>query len=326
MRRILIATLIFLCLCLDSSKVQAQADPINEIIQRVNALRAVYGRPAYQVDYALMYAAQVHAEWGLANNDFGHAGPDGSMPDERARAAGYGEGQESFAVENVHFGTASLNTPEFVVTMWQSDWGHLSAMISADYEHIGVGFAEANGFSYYVMMAGWVGAKASAGEPQGQENPTIDTPASNPFVISEPEASGAIYHEVQPGQAAWTIAAQYGIELAELFALNNLTENSILHPGDMLVIQPPDPPTSTPPSTPTSTSTMIRSTLTPTHTPAPVQAAEVNMESEVLTAQNQGNISNNSTRSNVRSVSLAAGLGLILSVSVIMVIRLRKRS
>jgi len=56
----LISTLVFLCFLLDSSVTQAQADPVNEIIQSVNALRAAYGVPEYQVDYALMYAAQTH--------------------------------------------------------------------------------------------------------------------------------------------------------------------------------------------------------------------------------------------------------------------------
>ena len=212
MRRILIFLLIFLDLLLDSSVTQAQADPVNEIIQRVNALRAAYGVPEYQVDYALMYAAQTQADWGLENNHFGHDGPGGSMPDDRAKAAGYGSGENSFAIENVAVGTASLNTPELVVTMWQNDWGHLNAMISADYEHIGVGFAEANGFSYYVMMVGWVGTKASSGDTQDQEIPVIDT-SSGPFVMSEPDEFGAIYHEVQSGQTAWTIAAKYGIRI-----------------------------------------------------------------------------------------------------------------
>jgi len=319
MHRMLISTLIFLILLLDSSVTQAQADPANEIIQRVNALRAAYGVPGYQVDYALMYAAQKQANWGLENNHFGHDGPGGSSPDDRAKAAGYGSGENSFAIENVAFGTASLNMPELVVTMWQNDWGHLNAMISADYEHIGVGFAEANGFSYYVMMVGWVGTKKSSGDTQDQEISVIDT-SSGQFLMSQPDESGAIYHEVQSGQAAWTIAAKYGIELAELFELNNLTEYSILHTGDVLLIRPPDPPTSTPTSIPTT----IRSTDIPTKTSIPVQATEVYVESDTLADQNQDDVSNNLSRSNLYSVSLVVGLGLALLLSVIIVIRLRK--
>jgi LysM repeat protein len=316
MRRKLISALLFLCFLVDSSVAQAQADPVNELIQRVNALRAVYGVPEYQVDYALMYAAQTQASWGLENNHFGHDGPGGSTPDDRAKAAGYGSGENSFAIENVAAGTASLNTPELVVTMWQGDWGHLNAMISADYEHIGVGFAEANGFSYYVMMVGWVGAKASSRDTQVQDIPVEDT-SSGPFVVSEPDEFGAIYHEVQSGQTAWTIAAKYGIELAELFELNNLTDDSILHPGDVLMIRPPDPPTSTP--------TYLKPTDVPTKTSTPVQATEVAIESVTPTDQNQEDVSKDLARLNMNSEWLVVGVGLALLASVIIAIRLRRQ-
>lgn len=324
MRRTLISTLVFLCLLLDRSITQAQADPVNELIQRVNALRTAYGVPEYQVDYALMYAAQAQASWGIENNHFGHDGPGGSTPDDRAKAAGYGSGENSFAIENVAAGTASLNTPELVVTMWQNDWGHLNAMISADYEHIGVGFAEANGFSYYVMMVGWVGTKASSGDTQDQEIPVVDT-SSRPFVVSEPDEFGAIYHEVQPGQTAWTIAAKYGIQLAKLFELNNLTEDSILHPGDVLMIRPPDPPTSTPTIHPTIPPTAVHPTNIPTEAHTPVQATEVSIMSETPTDHNREGVSNEIARSNLDSVSLIVGLGLALLVIVIIAIRLRKQ-
>ncbi len=56
---------------------------------------------------------------------------------------------------------------------------------------------------------------------------------------------------MQPGQSAWTIAAHYGIDLVELFALNNLIETSILQPGDVLLVRPPQPATSTPSPAPT---------------------------------------------------------------------------
>jgi hypothetical protein len=215
--------------------------------------------------------------------------------------------------------------------MWQNDWGHLNAMISADYEHIGVGFAEVNGFSYYVMMVGWVGTKASSRDTQDPENPVIKLP-SEPFEMSEPDEFGAIYHEVRSGQTAWTIAAKYGIQLAQLFELNNLTADSILHPGDVLMIRPPDPPTSTPASAPTSTPTNV-----PTSTPSPLhltdipiqislsgQVTEAAIETDTLSDQKKEDVSNEIARSNVNSVPLVIGVGLVLLASVILVIRLRR--
>jgi LysM repeat protein len=242
MRRLIIHFLLACCCLFAFSTAQALNDPASEIIYRVNALRAQYGVPAYQVDPILMAVAQAQASWSAVNNHMGHDGPGGSSPDDRAQAAGYGGGNRSFAIENVASGTASLNTPELVVTMWQGDWGHLNAMISPDYEDIGVGFAEANEFSWYVMMVGWVDESESSRNTASQETPAAYIPHV-PFEINEPDENGATFHEVQIGQTAWTIAAKYGIELADLLELNNLTEDSVLHPGDKLLIRPPDLPT-----------------------------------------------------------------------------------
>lgn len=57
-------------------------------------------------------------------------------------------------------------------------------------------------------------------------------------------------HVVREGETAWTIAARYRLTLDEMLWLNGLTEESILHPGDEVVIrllpgQAP-PPTPTP--------------------------------------------------------------------------------
>lgn len=247
MHRWLIPFFTFLCLLAIAPDGQAQGDPASEIILLVNQLRVSRGVPAYQVDAALSLAAQAQASWSAANNHIGHDGPGGSSPNDRARAAGYGNGAKTFAVENVASGTASLNTPAFVVSMWQGDWVHLAAMVSPKYEHIGVGYAEAGDNSWYVMMVGWVEEDGSAGEPpQAQETPAGALPGSYPFVISTPDENGAIYHEVQPGQTAWTIAAYYGIDLAALLALNGLAEDSFLQPGDVLLIRSGATPAPTP--------------------------------------------------------------------------------
>ncbi len=240
MHRWLLLLLLIVQLLSGIPRVQAQGDPVSIVILLVNGVRAANGLPVYEVDAALMSAAQAQASWSAANNHIGHDGPGGSYPNDRALAAGYGGGAAAYAVENAAHGTASMNTPDWVVTMWQSDSVHLSAIISPKYEHIGVGYAEAGGNSWYVMMAGWVdddGYQPGAPPqlPPGGAAPSV------PFILSQPDESGAIYHVVQPGQTAWTIAAQYGIDLAELLALNNLTEDSILHPGDVLLIRPPVP-------------------------------------------------------------------------------------
>ncbi len=237
--------LIIFVLLPGSLAANAQSKPVDEVIWRVNAVRAAYGVPEYQVDYALMAAAQGQASWSAANNHIGHDGPGGSSPADRAIAAGYGAGYKSYATENAAHGDISLNTAEWVVTMWQGDSVHLNALISSKYEHIGVGYAEAGGHSWYVLMAGYVDENS----PLDSSSPASGTPAavvpSGPFILSTPDKTGAIRHEVQPGQTAWTIAAYYKISLAELLALNNLTENSILHSGDILLVRLPEAETGT---------------------------------------------------------------------------------
>jgi hypothetical protein len=81
-----------------------------------------------------------------------------------------------------------------------------------------------------------------------------------------PDADGNIFVVVQPNDSLWAIAARAGIPLAELLALNNLTEDSIIAPGDLLligrvepaatptvVVTPPTPTATRPPPPPTAT-------------------------------------------------------------------------
>jgi hypothetical protein len=96
-----------------------------------------------------------------------------------------------------------------------------------------------------------------------------------PVVVNEPDADGAIYHEVQSGQAAWTIAARYGLTLEELYALNDLTEESVIHPGDQLLIRPANTPVPTETNPPTATSPPPTDTGTPTPPPTTTAPPEI---------------------------------------------------
>jgi len=212
--------------------------------------------------------------------------------------------------------------------MWQNDWGHLNAMISAEYEHIGVGYAEANDFSWYVMMVGWVGEHSSASGPQSQETPE-DRQASMQFVLSEPDEFGAIYHEVQPGQTAWTIAAQYGITLARLYELNNLTESSFLRPGDMLTIRPPASPTSALTSELTSEITQqVTHTLKTTQLELDATAGSMHTMNDTTSKYPYPIIENslgNLSRPDTYLILLVSGLGVAVLVGIIVISKARKR-
>jgi LysM repeat protein len=95
-----------------------------------------------------------------------------------------------------------------------------------------------------------------------------------PILVSTPLSDGSVVHVVQSGQFLISIADLYGITLDELLKLNNLTEKSIIHPGDKLLIKPAQvSPTPTmgevPPSLPATRPTLISTTNTPT--PRPTQ-------------------------------------------------------
>lgn len=236
MHRLLMCVLLSLSYLSAASLAQAQSDPASEIIQRVNELRASYGLPAYQIDSVLMSVAQAQATWCAENNHIGHDGPGGSSPNDRAQAAGYGGGSSSYAIENAAHGTADLNTPQLVVTMWQGDWGHLNAMISPDYEHIGVGYAEANGYSWYVMMVGWVA--------DGSSSVTVIAETGTPIPVlpletSIPRDDGSIIHAVGYGQTLWSIAIAYGVTVDDIRRLNGIAgDSTMIYAGQKLLIRP----------------------------------------------------------------------------------------
>jgi LysM repeat protein len=316
--RILIVLLVSFLLL--TSSTQAQADPASQLIQLVNQLRIAYGQAPFQVDPILMSVAQTHASWSAANNVNSHLGPGGGNPDQRAKAAGYGSGYNAFVIENTASGTLELHTPELVVSMWQDDYVHLNAMISPDYEHIGVGYAEGYGMSWFIMEVGWI-EDGSPARTTAETNPSEGQVIYSPFTISTPVETGALYHEVQPGQAAWTIAVYYEIELAELLALNNLTESSFLHPGDLLLIH----------TAPTSTSTIEPTFEPPTTTataipepPAPTdEVPSTGMDLPEITPILQVPKPSVNWQS-MRLISLGIGVGLVLLVIFLITMRLRK--
>jgi hypothetical protein len=109
---------------------------------------------------------------------------------------------------------------------------------------------------HYSLLLLLTGALLSGLRPMlAQENPT-----------PTPDTEGNIFVIVQPNDSLWAIAARAGIPLAELLALNNLTESSIIAPGDRLLIgraepaatptellPPPSPTATRPPPPPTAT-------------------------------------------------------------------------
>jgi hypothetical protein len=90
-----------------------------------------------------------------------------------------------------------------------------------------------------------------------------------PVITATPRPDGSIVHVVQEGQTLWTIAAVYGLDLAQLLSLNGLAEDSFVHPGDEVIVRPAA--TATPTDAPSPT--VAPSAPPPTATLSSEQAA-----------------------------------------------------
>lgn len=239
----------------------------NQVIALVNEVRAGYGLSPYNPNSALMSAAQAHSNYQASIGSLTHIGKGGSHAVDRAVAAGSGAGAKVYVTENIYGGRNA--SAAAAVSWWQGDATHLNTMISPSYTDIGVGVAEGGGVIYYTMDVGYVSgspgqnsnSKNSSGG--GQTSGAAATTSGSviiPVMAATPQADGSIIHTVQSGQALWNIAAIYNISVADLVALNGLTENSFIHPGDKMLIRPATNIT----STITVSATQTISTVMPT--------------------------------------------------------------
>lgn len=251
----------------------AQTEDAWGLIAAVNALRASYGLPPYEVDSALMAAAQAQSEWQKEIGTWSHSGPGGSRPHDRAVAFGYGGGAQVYVSENVAMGP-NLTPQKAVYELWQ-DAVHLETMISSFYRHIGAGVAASENMVYYTILVGTIaGEEGSSPSVPGQGNVTPAAgvaPAATqlvvqPIQIATPMSDGSIIHVVQWGQFLITIADAYGISLKELLALNGLNENTVIYPGDKLIIRLPSTATSTLDAIETITATFEAENVLPKQT------------------------------------------------------------
>jgi LysM repeat protein len=85
----------------------------------------------------------------------------------------------------------------------------------------------------FLWTKGWEGGSEDGSTSQGSVPEVIV-----PVETATPMPDGSIIHEVQQGQAPLHIAKAYAVELSQLFELNELTFDSIIQPGDKLVVQP----------------------------------------------------------------------------------------
>lgn len=225
-----------------TGKAEAQGSPTNDILQLVNQVRAEYGLPGLTYNAALATAAQNHANFIAQNAIYSHIGVNGSTWQDRAEAAGY----TGYAGENLVGGTNL--TPQQGVVWWRNSAIHFSNMLNPRWTEVGVGFAVGSGQNFYVTV---FGTPHDAPPPRSEQR-VVDVPfIVAPIQLAQPNEDGSIVHVVLEGHTLWAIAARYEVPLSDLYLFNGLTQDSVISPGDKLIIrladgQPP-PPTPTPP-------------------------------------------------------------------------------
>jgi LysM repeat protein len=256
---------LFLLGTLFTSRVSnAQADSAATVINTINQLRAQRGLAALQSHPALMQIAQQHSQYQASIGTWTHYSADGSRPRDRAEAAGFGNGATIFISENVAYGT-NASILEIINGPW-NDPDHHHTMYNPSAKYIGAGVAISGDKVFYTVDTGhYVGDPAPTSEyPSVSDTPSAPVdPTPVPVVVSTPLSDGSVFHIVGNGQSLWTIAAVYGIPLEELNEINQFDPDTVLVPGDKIIIEPSYTPTRTPIGEPSPT-------LPPrfTHTPS----------------------------------------------------------
>ncbi len=276
---LMISFLVGLYLAVQPVAVFAQGSSASELIDAVNALRASQGLPLLRTNSILMGTAQAQSTYQSDNNSLTDTGPGGTLPRERALAAGYGGGATVFLSENV-LGGNNLTATQ-TVQAWASDTLHWNTMMGANYQDVGAGVAAVGEYVYYTLDVGYVAGSAPL-DPAPSQAATLDpsnpTPVPLPtMLLSTPNPDGSIVHIVQYGDTLLTIAKAYGVQVDDIRALNGMAAGSTnIYEGQKLIIRASNPPTETPtitdtplPFTGTPTPTLSPRTPTPTRTPAP---------------------------------------------------------
>jgi LysM repeat protein len=282
-KKISLSILIAFCLLLPAIPAQADSGNVYDMIAQVNAVRSSNGLSPLETDGALMASAQAHAEYMASTGACSHTGAGGTNAKQRMVNAGYGGGATVWGTENIMCGIFSVSD---VTTWWQGDELHLLPYKEGNYRSIGGGIASAaNGYRYFVIDVAYTSGGRSSGSSTGSGTYTanngnitgtaVAAQRVAPVITATLQPDGSLIHEVQQGQAFWSIAIAYGIKVNDIIQINGLASGAVLRIGQKLRIHGPytttpqvsETPTAVP-DTPTPTITQ-----TPTITPTPTQTS-----------------------------------------------------
>jgi len=135
------------------------------------------------------------------------------------------------------------------------------------------------------------------------------TPSPTPRPLSAiekltPASDGNYYHKVESGEYLAWIADLYEVSLAELMAWNGLTSDSIIRPGQELLLRITPPATATPSVTPKITQT--------TDTPTPTQESATTPPNAIATTDAEAKPGLSGMGAPLAVVLMVAGLLLLV--------------
>ncbi len=250
---------------LQTSRVTAatlQSVTASDLISLVNGWRTANGYAALTQNSILMTTAYDTAVYMAVNSLSSHIGDVSG----RVSAYGYGGGALVFATENFAVGTLTI---EKIAEYWADDAHQLPAT-NSNYKDIGAAVYTYGDRTWYIVHAAYTSGTTVYATTDPLSASYTSTPSVSQVIIPvetvTPNASGAVVHEVLPGQALWSIAIAYNTKIDELVRLNNLDpDDPTIYVGQKLLIFEAN---TTPASTGISP-TVDPSQVTPTITATP---------------------------------------------------------
>lgn len=259
-----------------------------DLISAVNDLRSSHGLAPYKANSILMQIAQAQADYLASTGGvYGHIGPGGTRPFQRALAAGYPVAGDLSLGGLFSENWAAGPSIQDVMNMWMGDAPHRGTMLSSDLQDIGAGISSDGNLNYYVIDCGLASGSPVHYQPPfggtieaGTGTPSTQEPTIAVVIVSTPDQSGRVYHVVEAGQTLWQIAMGYKTTIDNIKRLNGLPSDAIFI-GQKLLISRVGTPTPVPPTakptrdlnTPTFLPTFEIYTETLTDEPTKIPAA-----------------------------------------------------
>jgi len=229
---------------LSFATVQVQAQSVtDDLLGRINGLRAELGLSPYRLSSPLSVAANSHAQWMVNTSQVTHVQDNGSTPRSRANANGY---NSQWVSENIYMG--GLANVDAAWNFWINSSIHYAGLTSPNYQDIGIGTAQGDGGQAYVLVFGvppgstWGGQAANTGNSGNTSN--SQAAAAAPLPIVGYDEVGNIQYELQAGDTPGQVLLLFGYtwdDLDDWLALNDLTEADIrsLSVGQVVLVAPP---------------------------------------------------------------------------------------